>query len=275
MKMIISLVIAALLTGPALLPAQEPTASPETHAAPAAEPATPPPKPEQAAPPKDEPSPKTENAPDSSNNGQIHIKFDSWDFHWAPDPGTPFERLGRFSYAFWLSPFMLLWRSGLLVLWVALSCAVAALFQPAILRVQAELRAAPERSVALGFLWTMLYWMLFGGCLLLSMFLVGVPLLILLVAFDLALNVFGMTVTFVVFGEWIARRLNRSEASIYAAVFIGACALGLLRLIPFVGSFLWLGASLFGIGATLAARFGTAGAPPALNSPDGPAPLTA
>jgi hypothetical protein len=84
-----------------------------------------------------------------------------------------------------------------------------------------------------------------------------------------------LTVTFAAVGQWVARRLNRPTMSVYAAVFIGACVLGLLRLIPIAGSAIWFAAALFGVGATLAARFGTASNPPALSYPAGPAPLTA
>lgn len=170
---------------------------------------------------------------------------------------------GGFVRAFWLSPFMLVWRSGLLILWVALGCAIAALFQPALLRAQNELRTAPGRSVAFGVVWTILFWMLLAACLVLCLIVIGVPLLIVLLAFNLALGAFGMTLTFSIVGEWIARRLNHPNASLYAAVFAGACLLGLLRLIPVVGSLIWFAAGLFGIGATLAARFGIANhAPP-------------
>jgi hypothetical protein len=156
---------------------------------------------------------------------------------------------------------MFMWRSSLLILWVALGCAIAALFQPAIMRAQSELRNEPARSIAFGFLWTILFWMLLVGCVILSFVIIGIPLLIVLVAFHLALAAFGMTLTFSVVGDWLARRFNHPNASLYAAVFVGACFLGLARLIPVFGSVIWFAAGLFGIGAALATRFGTAPIP--------------
>ena len=173
-----------------------------------------------------------------------------------------------FFHLFWLSPFMFMWRSALVIFWIALACAIAALFSPAILRAQSELRNEPARSVAFGFLWTILFWMLLVACVILSFVIIGIPLVIVLVAFHLALGAFGMTLTFSVVGDWLARRLNHPNASLYAAVFVGACFLGLIRLIPIVGSVVWFAAGLFGIGAALAARFGTA--PPALPQPAAP-----
>jgi hypothetical protein len=179
-----------------------------------------------------------------------------------------------FIYDFWLSPFMLLLRSGLLIFWVALSCAMTALFQPAILRARAQLQQSPAHCAALGFVWMILFWILFAACLVLSMMLIGIPLIIVLIAFDMALSVFGMTLVFSVAGEWLARRLNHPNASIYAAVFIGACFLGLLRLIPIAGSLIWFAAGLFGVGATLGTRFGAAPTPPA-PAPVAQLPVTA
>jgi hypothetical protein len=187
-------------------------------------------------------------------HGNFHWHRGQGDMHWDTDGGP-----GGLIRAFWFSSAMVMVRCALLIMWVALSCAVAAIFQPALLRAQQELRQAPARCAALGFLWVILFWMLLAGFLVLSLMLIGVPLVIVLFAFDLALKIFGMTLTFSVVGQWLAKRLNHPNASIYAAVFIGACALGILRIVPVLGSTIWFVAGLFGIGATLASRFGSAG----------------
>jgi len=82
------------------------------------------------------------------------------------------------------------------------------------------------------------------------------PLIIVLVAFHLILGVFGMTLTFSVVGEWIAQRINHSAVSLYVAILVGACSLGLLRMVPVFGWMIWFVAGAFGTGAALAARFG-------------------
>ncbi|MGV3531183.1 MAG: hypothetical protein ACO1QR_02350, partial [Chthoniobacteraceae bacterium] len=179
---------------------------------------------------------------------------------------------GSFIQGFWFSPVMAMIRSGLLVLWVALGCATAAIFQPAIARTQVELRQAPGRSAALGFLWLISFWILLLFGVVMALVLIGLPFILVVLVFDLALRVFGLTVTFAVVGEWVARRLNRPGVSIYAAVFIGACVLGLLRLVPVAGSFIWFAAALFGVGATLATRFGSATHTPTLGYSGPPMP---
>ena len=197
----------------------------------------------------------------NSNSVGSSVNFD---FRRHGDWKDKFDRDGGgFIKAFWFSPFMLIWRSALLILWVALSCAMAALFEPAILRAQEELRNAPARCVAFGFLWKIVFWMLFVGCIVLALMFIGLPLLVVLIAFDLAVSAFGMTLVFSMVGEGLARRLNHPNASLYATVFAGACLLGVLRLIPIFGSLIWFIAGLFGTGAALAARFGIEPTPPA------------
>lgn len=221
---------------------------------------------------------KIETAPGgqllSSSNSTFDGQFNfhpatfNGDFHF--NGGGP----GSIIHDFWLSPFMLLLRSGMLIVWVALSSAMAALFQPAILRAQADLRKSPARSAALGFLWMILFWVLLAMSLFLSLMLIGIPLVILLVAFDIGLSVFGMTLVFSVTGDWLARRLNHPNVSIYAAVFVGACFLGLLRVVPIVGTIVWFAAGLFGVGCTLATRFGAPPAP-AASAPTAALPIAA
>ena len=171
---------------------------------------------------------------------------------------------------FWFGPFKVLARGRMLLLWVALGLGVAALFQPQLRRAQEELRRAPGQSVLLGIAWNLAFWALLVACALLCLVLIGVPLLIVLVAFHLAVCLFGMTLAFSVIGEWLARRINQSNVSIYVAILVGAVSLELLRMLPFFGSLIWFVAGLFGSGAALAAQFmgekSRTGVPPALPS---------
>ncbi len=204
----------------------------------------------------------------SSGKWDFHFDSGNSDFSFKMEPGgspSLVDVLGPF----WFAPLMLVWRSGLLVLWLAVGCTIAALFHPSILRAKAELQQAPGRGIALGFLWLIVFWVLLIISIVLSFVIIGLPLLVVLLAFDLALHVFGMTVIFSCVGEWLSKRINHPNASIYAMVFAGACLLGLVRLIPILGSLAWFVAGLFGAGATLASRFGqpAAGPPPVASLP--------
>ena len=305
MRTLPRLIIAALLAGTCVLHAQEvATPAPETRPAPeefdqvtSPEVVMPPATSASADEPSAEilgpPAPPAEEVGSTGTDGNGKFRFD---FHTPKgaysgdsvtyDPGKFVYEYrssrgdktmgfkGSFIEGFWFSPVMTMIRSGLLVLWIALGCATAAIFQPAIARTQVELRQTPGRSAALGFLWLISFWILLLAGVVMALVLIGLPFILVVLVFDLALRVFGLTVTFAVVGEWVARRLNRPGVSIYAAVFIGACVLGLFRLVPIAGSFIWFAAALFGVGATLATRFGSATTPPALGYTSGPAPMT-
>ena len=203
----------------------------------------------------------------SSGGGDFKFNFDGgWDgtgfrLNMNPGPKALIQHL-------WLAPFELLSRGRMVVLWLLLSLATAALFQPYVRRAEEQLRRAPGQSVVLGIIWNVAFWALLAACALLCLILIGIPLIIALVAFHFILGVFGMTLTFVVVGEWVARKINQSTVSIYVAILVGACFLGLFRVLPVFGPLIWFVAGLFGIGAALATRFGAvrqpAGVPPAL-----------
>jgi hypothetical protein len=187
----------------------------------------------------------------SSGGSDFKFNFDGgWDgngfrFNMSPGPKQLIQQ-------FWLTPFKLLSRGRMVVLWLALSLATAAMFQSQVRRAGEELRRAPARSIVLGIIWNLAFWALLAACVLLCLILIGVPLVITLVAFHFALAVFGMTLTFSVVGEWLARRINQSTVSIYVAILVGACFLGLLRVLPVFGPVIWFVAGLFGTGAALA-----------------------
>jgi hypothetical protein len=94
-------------------------------------------------------------------------------------------------------------------------------------------------------------------------FLVGLPLLVVLGIVALATKIFGMVAVFHAVGTLVAaprtreaiasRRYLRGDL---AMVLVGAVILGAVRMIPVVGNIVWMAASLFGIGAALATRFG-------------------
>ncbi len=289
MKTLSKILILAFAAGSTLLDAQEPAqpvpvteniveepeqvADPEMAENGACEPHAPEPEVEVPEPTaaSDDASEKEESSEhDDQTDVQAPVGTDNNDVV-SGEGGFSFE--GSFLQDFWFSPFMAIVRCGLLVLWVALGCATAAIFQPAIAKTQNELRLAPGRCAALGFLWLISFWilLLFGAVM--ALVLIGLPFILVVLVFDLALRVFGLTVTFAVIGEWVARRLNRPGVSIYTAVFLGACVLGLLRLIPVAGSFIWFAAALFGVGATMATRFGTSMNPPALGYPTASVPM--
>ena len=89
----------------------------------------------------------------------------------------------------------------------------------------------------------------------------GVPLLVLVVVVALLLKVWGMVAVFHALGSWLAARRRRdrrgrARPSPVAGAVLGLLVLGLVKLVPYVGVWVWTAATLIGIGATLRTKFG-------------------
>lgn len=126
-----------------------------------------------------------------------------------------------------------------------------------------ELRASPLHTFALGLVAFTSYVLSLVVLSFLIPFGVGVPLIILVSAVAVCAKIYGMVTVFHAIGTRLfgaktrsdvsSRRLVRGDLALAVA---GLVLLGLIRMIPFVGSFLWMLASIFGVGAALATRFG-------------------
>ena len=83
------------------------------------------------------------------------------------------------------------------------------------------------------------------------------PLLVLVVLLALVLKLWGMVAVFCALGDWAARRLfRRPRPRPINAATLGLLLLGALKFVPVVGLWAWSAASLIGVGATLATKFG-------------------
>lgn len=94
-------------------------------------------------------------------------------------------------------------------------------------------------------------------------YLIGIPLLAALGVFAILSKIYGMVVVFHAVGTLVAGARNRDQLAArkwlrgdVAMVVIGALILGVIRLIPGIGTIVWGLASVFGIGVALATKFG-------------------
>ena len=94
-------------------------------------------------------------------------------------------------------------------------------------------------------------------------YVIGIPLLAGLAVFAVLTKVYGMIAVFHSIGTAVAGARNRQQLAArkwlrgdLAMVVVGALLLGAIRLIPVVGTIAWGVASIFGVGAALATKFG-------------------
>jgi hypothetical protein len=85
-----------------------------------------------------------------------------------------------------------------------------------------------------------------------------VPLLALVVLFALALKLWGTAAVFVALGRALLTRLpgRRRRPTALDAAVAGLLALGLVKLLPWIGAWGWTAVTLLGVGATLDTKFG-------------------
>jgi hypothetical protein len=110
-----------------------------------------------------------------------------------------------------------------------------------------ELLATSESIAAM--VLTALFFSAFSGALL------GVPLLVLVVVVALVLRFWGMVALFHALGTLLTKRFAGKTIPIQAATW-GLLALGLVKLVPYLGLWIWSLATFIGVGAALESRLG-------------------
>jgi hypothetical protein len=153
------------------------------------------------------------------------------------------------------SPLVLGGKLALLAAWLALVIAFFAASGRQVLSTSQAVRDEPWRCFATGVVGVLA---LVLTALLFSAFaaaLVGVPLLALAVLFSLVLKLWGMVAVFHALGEAVARHAGRRPGPLNAAT-LGLALLGLLKLVPYLGLWVWSAATFLGVGAALHTKFG-------------------
>jgi hypothetical protein len=153
--------------------------------------------------------------------------------------------------------------ASLLFVWLIGSVVVTAINPREIRYSSVEVRVAPLHCLLLGLVALtsfVLTAVMFSYLVPLK---VGTPLLIALGVFAILTKIYGMIAVFHAVGTKIAgpRNVEQLQRKHWlrgdiAMTVAGLLILGVIRLIPVVGSIVWAGASVFGVGVALATKFG-------------------
>lgn len=158
-----------------------------------------------------------------------------------------------------LDPLVIGGKLALVTAWLALTLLLLAVSGREVTATAESVRARPLANVLVG-LTAVLALLL--GAVLFSAFagaLVGVPLLALVVLFALGLKLWGTVAVFLAAGRGLLARLpgrRRRRPTALDAAIAGLLVLGLLKLLPWVGAWVWTAVTLLGVGATLDTKFG-------------------
>lgn len=158
-----------------------------------------------------------------------------------------------------LSPPVLLAKLSLLTAWLLLVLLCFAASAPQVLATAQSVRVEPLRNVWVGltgiasFVLTGLFVSAFAGPV------AGLPLLALVVLALLLLKLWGMVAVFYAVGDALCRRLPRKggrRVATLTAATVGLAALGVIKLVPYLGTWVWTIASLVAVGAALSTKLG-------------------
>jgi hypothetical protein len=166
-----------------------------------------------------------------------------------------------------LSPFsraVLGAKLALSAAWLLVGIALAATFARPLSSTSDEIHDAPMRSFLIGLVAVLTVTLVVVLLTAFTSAVVGLPLLVLLILLALLLKLWGTVAVFQCTGEWLVRRLRprsplRSQLrrpDPITAILAGLLLLGALKLLPWAGMVVWTAATLIGVGATLATKFG-------------------
>lgn len=154
-------------------------------------------------------------------------------------------------------------KLSMLLVWLALALLFVLAAPRALRNSSLEVRAGVLHSLVVGlvaFTSLILTAIVFSY---LIPYVIGIPLLISLAVVAVVAKVYGMVVVFhavgtLLFGARTREELDRRRfvKGDLAMVVLGLCVLGLVRMVPVVGGFVWMIASLAGLGVAFQTRFG-------------------
>ena len=155
-----------------------------------------------------------------------------------------------------LSPVVIGAKLALLAAWMATAVVLLLAVRQPILSTAESVGTEPLRNFAVGLtaalagVLTVVFFSAFAAAV------VGVPMLLLLAVFAIVLKLWGTVAVFHSFGHWLLARSSRAKPLPIAAVLAGLAVLGMVKMVPYLGTWAWSAVTLVGIGATLTTKFG-------------------
>jgi len=147
-------------------------------------------------------------------------------------------------------------KLALMAAWMALALLVFAASGRQVLATSATVRREPFRCFVVGLtgvLALVLTGVAFGAV---APPLASAPLLVLVVLFALLLKLWGMVAVFHALGAWTVAAFRKRRPLALNAATTGLLILGVAKFVPHLGGGIWTVATLIGVGASLASKFG-------------------
>jgi hypothetical protein len=156
-----------------------------------------------------------------------------------------------------LLPLVLVLKLVVVIIWFVLAVVGAAVFPKPITFAAEELRKSFWLAFAIGFLAHLAFFGLVLFAALLSIVLIGIPVLFALITAGLIIKVFGRLVLFAFFGESLLHSFGSKKTSVMGAVLAGLVVVTLVGFLPVIGFFFGLVINMVGWGIAIRTKFGT------------------
>jgi len=156
-----------------------------------------------------------------------------------------------------LIPIILVIKLVIIFLWLMGALLGAALFPKPIAYASGELRKAFWPAFGVGLVAVIVFTGLVLFAALLSIILIGIPVLLALIAAGIIIKVFGRLVVFYFLGDSLLRALGSRRISTIGAVLAGLLLFSFIGFIPVIGFLFGLVMNIVGWGIVLRTKFGT------------------
>lgn len=156
-----------------------------------------------------------------------------------------------------LLPIYFIFKLISLVFWFILAIIIVAIFPRQIMMASAQLRTSFWPTFGVGLLGIIVYTGLIIFSAVLTLVLIGIPILITLIALGIAVKIFGRIIIFYFFGESLVRAFNKKNPTTIATILFGFLLVSFITLIPIIGTLFSGVISIMGWGAIIRTKCGT------------------
>jgi hypothetical protein len=163
--------------------------------------------------------------------------------------------LGFLSFS--LLPIVLIIKFVSLFIWALVAFVLAMLFPRPIKVASGQVRTSFWPVFATGLLALVAFTVFVIIAALLSIVLIGIPILLALAFAGLVVKFFGRVAMLYFFGESLARAFNRREVSALGGAMLGLLVVGFRSFVPFLGGLFVTVVNIIGWGAAIRTKFGT------------------
>ncbi len=167
------------------------------------------------------------------------------------------EGLFRGIFGFSLSPFILIIRAFSIFVWLVIALVGAGLFPKPIAFAAGEIRRSFWTVFGIGVLAVIAFTGLVIFAAILSIVLIGIPVLFALIAAGVIIKCFGRLAVFYFFGDSLLKALRSNRISPMGATLLGLLVVAIISFIPIFGFFALGFLNVVGWGAAIRTKFGT------------------